>query len=157
MNETTLSSGFDAIPQAILDKLTRFDMPAVRGIDASEQTMEVAGVTVPVYQCESLVLGSGAAGMRATVELQRRGVDVLVASTGLFAGTSACSGSDKQTLYTASTDYKGDNFVKYAQSLCSGGAMDFSTAYVEAVGSIDAMGGLQYMGLPLPHDDQGAI
>mgnify|MGYP001170737026 CR=1 FL=1 len=157
-NDTKLTKdGFDAIPQAILDKLTRFNMPAVRGISASEQTVVVAGVTVPVYDCESLVLGSGAAGMRAVVELKRRGVDVLVASTGLFAGTSACSGSDKQTLYTASTDYKGDNFIKYAQSLCGGGAMDFSTAYVEAVGSIDAIGGLQYMGLPLPHDDQGAI
>jgi succinate dehydrogenase / fumarate reductase flavoprotein subunit len=154
---TPSKGGFDVVPQAILDRLTRVDMPAVRGIDASEQTMEVAGVTVPVYTCEALVLGSGAAGMRATVELQRRGVDVLVASTGLFAGTSACSGSDKQTLYTASTDYKGDNFVKYAQSLCGGGAMDFSTAYIEAVGSNDAIGGLQYMGLPLPHDDQGAI
>ena len=154
---THFKEGIDAIPQAILDRLTRVDMPSVRGIDASEQTLDITGVTVPVYACESLVLGSGAAGMRATVELKRRGVDVLVASTGLFAGTSACSGSDKQTLYTASTDYKGDNFVKYAQSLCGGGAMDFSTAYVEAVGSIDAMGGLQYMGLPLPHDDQGAI
>ena len=154
---TRFKEDIDAIPQAILDRLTRVDMPSVRGIDASEQTLGITGVTVPVYACESLVLGSGAAGMRATVELKRRGVDVLVASTGLFAGTSACSGSDKQTLYTASTDYKGDNFVKYAQSLCGGGAMDFSTAYVEAVGSIDAMGGLQYMGLPLPHDDQGAI
>jgi succinate dehydrogenase/fumarate reductase flavoprotein subunit len=149
--------GFDAIPQAILDRLTRVDMPAVRGIDASADTLEVAGIEVPIYNCETLVLGSGAAGMRATVELHRRGVDVLVASTGLFAGTSACSGSDKQTLYTASTDYKGDNFIKYAQSLCSGGAMNFSTAYVEAVGSNDAVGGLQFMGLPLPHDDQGAI
>lgn len=35
--------------------------------------------------------------------------------------------------------------------------MNFSTAYVEAVGSIDALGGLQFMGLPLPCDDQGAI
>ena len=158
MNNTkTQTGGFDAIPQAILDKLTRFDMPAVRGIGASDQTVEIAGVTVPVYDAEALVLGSGAAGMRAVVELHRRGVDVLVASTGLFAGTSACSGSDKQTLYTVSTDYKGDNFINYAKSLCSGGAMDFSTAYIEAVGSNDAIGGLQYLGLPLPHDDQGAI
>ncbi len=156
-NSNSPKDGFDAIPQEILDRLTRVDMPAVRGIDASEEVLEVAGVTVPVYQCEALVLGSGAAGMRAVVELHRRGVDVLVASTGLYAGTSACSGSDKQTLYTASTDYKGDNFIKYAQSLCGGGAMDFSTAYVEAVGSNDAVGGLQFMGLPLPHDDQGAI
>lgn len=157
MKTTSQNDGFDSIPQEILDRLTRVDMPAVRGIDPSSETIEVAGVSVPVYTCESLVLGSGAAGMRAVVELKRRGIDVLVASTGLYAGTSACSGSDKQTLYTASTDYKGDNFVKYAESLCGGGAMDFSTAYVEAVGSIDAMGGLQYMGLPLPHDDQGAI
>jgi len=153
----TPKDGFDAIPQAILDRLTRVDMPAVRGIDPSEDSIEVSGIQVPIYKCEALVLGSGAAGMRATVELHRRGVDVLVASTGLFAGTSACSGSDKQTLYTASTDYKGDNFIKYAESLCSGGAMNFSTAYIEAVGSNDAVGGLQFMGLPLPHDDQGAI
>ncbi|WP_269523340.1 FAD-dependent oxidoreductase [Coraliomargarita parva] len=148
---------FETVPQDILDKLTRFEMPAVRGEAPSESTVDIDGVTVPVYQCEALVLGSGAAGMRAVVELHRRGVDVLVASTGLYAGTSACSGSDKQTLYTASTDYKGDNFIKYAEGLCGGGAMNFSTAYVEAVGSIDAIGGLQFMGLPLPHDDYGAI
>ncbi len=35
--------------------------------------------------------------------------------------------------------------------------MNFSTAYVEAVGSIGAIGGLQFIGLPLPHDDRGAI
>lgn len=154
---TSNGDGFDAIPQAILDKLTRFDMPSVRGIDPSDECFEINGVSVPRYNCQALVLGSGAAGMRAVVELHRRGVDVLVASTGLFAGTSACSGSDKQTLYTASTDYKGDNFIKYAEGLCSGGAMNFSTAYIEAVGSNDAVGGLQFMGLPLPHDDQGAI
>jgi|GEM_PF-2458570 len=85
---TPTEDGIDAIPQAILDRLTRVDMPAVRGIDATEQSMQVAGVTVPVYSCDELVLGSGAAGMRAAVELMRRGVDVLVASTGLFAGTS---------------------------------------------------------------------
>ena len=110
-----------SIPQAILDRLTRVDMPKVSSVAKSEEMIEVAGVSIPVYECETLVLGSGAAGMRAAVELKRRGVDVLVASTGLFAGTSACSGSDKQTLYTASTDYKGDNFVSYAKGLCSGG------------------------------------
>ena len=155
-SSNTDQGAFDAIPQASRS-IDSFDMPAVRGIDASEYCIDVSGVQIPIYTCEALVLGSGAAGMRATVELKRRGLDVLVASTGLFAGTSACSGSDKQTLYTASTDFKGDNFIRYAESLCSGGAMDFSTAYVEALGSVDAMGGLQFMGLPLPHDDQGAI
>jgi len=159
MKTPTASSveSLSSIPQEILDRLTRFDMPAVRGINPSNDCFEISGVSIPIYKCEALVLGSGAAGMRATLELHRRGIDVLVVSTGLFAGTSACSGSDKQTLYTASTDYKGDNFIKYAESLCSGGAMNFSTAYIEAVGSIDAIGGLQYLGLPLPHDDQGSI
>lgn len=157
INSDENKDGFDAIPQAILDRLTRVDMPKVKGIDSSDETVEVEGLTIPVYRCEALVLGSGAAGMRATVELHRRGIDVMVASTGLFAGTSACSGSDKQTLYSVSTDYKGDNFINYAKSLCAGGAMNFSTAYVEAVGSNDAVGGLQFMGLPLPHDDNGAV
>lgn len=159
MKNSTISqeTGTVQVPQDILDRLTRVDMPVVRGIEPSAETVEIGGEAVPVYRCETLVLGSGAAGMRAVVELKRRGIDVLVASTGLFAGTSACSGSDKQTLYTASTDYKGDNFIEYAKGLCSGGAMNFSTAYVEAVGSIDAIGGLQFMGLPLPSDDHGAI
>lgn len=146
-----------SVPPEILERLTRVEMPKVPCVEPSRRTLQVGEWTVPVYNCDALVLGSGAAGMRAVVELKRRQLDVLVASTGLFAGTSACSGSDKQTLYTASTDYTGDNFVEYAKGLCAGGAMDFSTAYIEAVGSVDAIGGLQFMGLPLPHDDQGAI
>ena len=43
MNDTkTQKSGFDAIPQAILDKLTRFDMPVVRWVEAAEQTLYTA-------------------------------------------------------------------------------------------------------------------
>lgn len=157
MKKSTESDTFTDIPQAILDKLTNVEMPRVRGTDSVCGILTVEGMEIPVYRAEALVLGSGAAGMRAAVELKRRGVDVLVASTGLFAGTSACSGSDKQTLYSASTDFKGDNFVEFAKGLCSGGAMNFSTAYVEAVGSIDAVSGLQYIGLPLPHDENGAV
>ncbi len=147
----------EKIPQDILQRLTNVDMPKVPGTDMPEDIVNVLDKDIPVYACEALVLGSGAAGMRAAVELKRRGVDVLVASTGLFAGTSACSGSDKQTLYSASTDFKGDNFIEYAKGLCAGGAMNFSTAYVEAVGSVDAVSGLQFMGLPIPHDENGAI
>ncbi|MEM6884203.1 MAG: FAD-binding protein, partial [Verrucomicrobiota bacterium] len=157
MDPNSTDNDFSAVPQEILDQLTRFGMPKVQKEPETDECITISDKTIPVYRCEALVLGSGAAGMRAAVELKRRDVDVLVASTGLFAGTSACSGSDKQTLYTASTDYKGDNFIDYAKSLCAGGGMNFSTAYVEAVGSVDAVGGLQFMGLPLPHDDRGAI
>ena len=111
----------------------------------------------PVHRVEALVLGSGAAGLRAAVELKRQNVDVAVCSTGLFSGTSACSGSDKQTLHTAGTSNRGDDFVKLANDIGSGGAMDKDTAYIEAVGSIGAFAGLQYLGLPLPQDRFGAV
>lgn len=81
---------------------------------------------------------------------------MLIATAGLYMGTSACSGSDKQTLFTA-TAGNGDNFTKLAEALASGGAMDHDTAYVEAVGSLHTLGGLQYLGLELPEDRYGAI
>jgi hypothetical protein len=59
---------------------------------------------------------------------------------GLYMGTSACSGSDKQTLFTAATAGTGDNFIALAEALASGGAMDLDTAYVEAVGSLHTLG-----------------
>lgn len=82
---------------------------------------------------------------------------MLIATAGLYMGTSACSGSDKQTLFTAATAGNGDNFTKLAEALASGGAMDHDTAYVEAVGSLHTLGGLQYLGLELPEDRYGAI
>ena len=96
-----------------------------------------------------LVIGSGAAGLRAAVELKRRGVDVGVATQSAWGGTSACSGSDKQTLHTANTSDRGDDYRALAEALGAGGAMDADIAYVEAVGSQRALASLQYLGLPL--------
>ena len=117
----------------------------------------MAGFRVPLYACEALVLGSGAAGLRAAVELKRRGVDVVVATQNLYGGTSACSGSDKQTLHTACGSGRGDDFDALAAALGAGGAMDEDTAYVEAVGSLGALASLQFMGLPVPLDAYGAV
>jgi succinate dehydrogenase / fumarate reductase, flavoprotein subunit len=143
--------------QALLDALTDVDMPPAPTSPMPHGTLETAGMRIPRYRCAALVLGSGAAGLRAAVELARRKVDVMVATQTLYWGTSACSGSDKQTLHTASTCGNGDSFLKVAEALGAGGAMDADTAYVEAVGSIEAMAGLQFMGLPLPQDRFGAV
>jgi succinate dehydrogenase / fumarate reductase flavoprotein subunit len=124
---------------------------------AAREQLAVAGIRVPLYACEALVLGSGAAGLRAAVELKRRGVDVVVATQNLYGGTSACSGSDKQTLHTASGSGRGDDFDALAAALGAGGAMDEDTAYVEAVGSHPALASLQFMGLPVPLDAYGAV
>ncbi|MDM8620717.1 FAD-binding protein, partial [Escherichia coli] len=106
--------------------------------------------------CNTLVLGSGAAGWRAAVELKRQNVDVMVASSKAFWGTSACSGSDKQTLHTANTRANGDHFLTLSNTLAAGGAMDHDTAYVEAVGSVNTCEVLKYLGLDLPEDLFGA-
>ena len=145
------------VDNAILDALTHVAFP--KGFVQAEPSSVVTidNVTYPVWRADALVVGSGAAGLRAAVELQRRQQNVLLATAGLYMGTSACSGSDKQTLFTAATAGTGDNFIALAEALASGGAMDLDTAYVEAVGSLHTLGVLQYLGLELPEDRYGAI
>jgi len=143
--------------QSILDALTDVVMPKRHPTRAAQGAVEADGLRLPVYACSALVLGSGAAGWRAAVELKRRGIDVMVATQNLYGGTSACSGSDKQTLHTAATGRHGDDFIALAAALGAGGAMDEDTAYVEAVGSLRALSSLQYLGLPIPLDRLGAV
>lgn len=145
------------VPQRILDALTRVDMPAIPDHPVPDESLVVDGVRLPVFRTGVLVVGSGAAGLRAAIESARAGLSVLVASMSPYGGTSACSGSDKQTLHTAGTSNKGDNYAKLAADIGAGGAMDLDQAYVEAVGSIGAFAGLQYLGLPLPTDRFGAV
>ncbi len=146
-----------SIPQDILDRLTDVPLPKVPPAGLSGTIISAAGADLPLITCGVLVVGSGAAGLRAAVELKRRGEHVVVASMSLFGGTSACSGSDKQTLHTAGTANHGDDFTKLAHALGAGGCMDGDTAYVEAVGSLHTLSGLQFLGLPLPLDRFGAV
>lgn len=143
------------IPQPILDALTDVDMPRLPPERPAPESIEVAGRMLPLYRHGCIVVGSGAAGLRAAVELKRRGCDVALASQSSWGGTSACSGSDKQTLHTANTAGSGDDLLAMARAIRAGGAMDEDTAYAEAVGSARAMASLQYLGLPLPQDCLG--
>jgi succinate dehydrogenase / fumarate reductase, flavoprotein subunit len=145
------------VPQSILDRLTDIAMPRLASERPSRELMKVGAYVLPVRRSEALVLGSGAAGLRAAVEMKRRDVDVVIASQSAFGGTSACSGSDKQTLHTANSAGGGDDFRALADALAAGGAMDEDTAYVEAVGSVRALASLQFMGLPLPQDRLGGV
>jgi succinate dehydrogenase / fumarate reductase flavoprotein subunit len=132
-------------------------MPRLPNERRASERIAAGGVDVPVQRCAVLVVGSGAAGLRAAVELKRRGVDVAVATQSAYGGTSACSGSDKQTLHTANSADQGDNFRALAAAIGGGGAMDADTAYVEAVGSARALASLQYLGLPIPQDSLGGV
>lgn len=145
------------IPHDVLDGLTDVPMPRLPNERLPDKFLSAHGVRAPMRRCEALVLGSGAAGLRAAVELKRRGVDVMVATQSAWGGTSACSGSDKQTLHTANTADRGDDFRALAEAIGAGGAMDEDTAYVEAVGSARALASLQFLGLPIPLDRYGGI
>ncbi len=145
------------VPQAILDALTDVEMPRLPPEPEAGEHADLPGHRVPIHRAGAVVVGSGAAGLRAAVELARRGVEVAIISQSAWGGTSACSGSDKQTLHTANTADLGDNYKDMARSIRAGGAMDEDTAYVEAVGSPRAMASLQYLGLPLPQEKLGGI
>lgn len=142
---------------AILNALTHVPFPKGFTQAPPDSVVTLDNVNYPLWRADALVVGSGAAGLRAAVELRRRQQNTLLATAGLYMGTSACSGSDKQTLFTAATAGNGDNFLKLADALSGGGAMDNDTAYVEAVGSLHTLGGLQFLGLELPEDRYGAI
>jgi succinate dehydrogenase/fumarate reductase flavoprotein subunit len=151
--ETRVAGPLD---QSILDALTDIAMPKTPPARAPRERAHAGGFALPLHRCEALVLGSGAAGLRAAVELKRRHVDVVVATQAVYGGTSACSGSDKQTLHTACDSAGGDDFNALAEALGAGGAMDEDTAYVEAVGSLKALDSLAFIGLPIPRDSFGA-
>ena len=144
------------VPQHILDALTDVEMPRLPPEGAAPEFLDIQGYRVPLYRSGCVVVGSGAAGLRVAVELKRRGGDVAVISQSAWGGTSACSGSDKQTIHTANTADRGDDYAAMARAIRAGGAMDEDTAYVEAVGSSRAMASLQFMGLPLPQNGFGA-
>jgi succinate dehydrogenase / fumarate reductase, flavoprotein subunit len=143
------------IPRPILDALTDIRMPGLPPARAIADHVDLAGWRIPTRAAGAVILGSGAAGLRAAVELRRRGADTVILSQSAWGGTSACSGSDKQTLHTANTADRGDDYRAMARAIRAGGAMDEDTAYVEAVGSGRAMASLQYLGLSLPQDALG--
>ncbi len=145
------------IPQKILDALTDVKMPRLSPKPQTKEWIVVGGWKISLRRSCVAIVGSGAAGLRAAVELRRREVDVCVVTQSVYGGTSACSGSDKQTLHMAHMSDRGDNFKAMAQAIGAGGSMDKDTAYVEAVGSVRAMSTLQFLGLPLPVDSYGGV
>jgi succinate dehydrogenase/fumarate reductase flavoprotein subunit len=145
------------IPQDILDALTDIEMPRLTTERPANGTVVARGFSIPFHRSEALILGSGAAGLRAAVEMKRRDLDVAIATQSAFGGTSACSGSDKQTLHTANGAGEGDNYRAMADALGAGGAMNEDAAYIEAVGSSRALSSLQFMGLPIPQDRLGGV
>jgi succinate dehydrogenase/fumarate reductase flavoprotein subunit len=113
--------------------------------------------SVPRYRTHTLVVGSGAAGLNAAVQLRRQGIaDVLILTEGLEQGTSINTGSDKQTYYKLSLcGGEADSPRAMAESYLAAGSMHGDLALVEAALSSRAFLHLVGLGVPFPTDRYG--
>jgi succinate dehydrogenase/fumarate reductase flavoprotein subunit len=105
----------------------------------------------------TLVIGSGAAGLNAALQLRANGVeDVTIITEGLDKGTSINTGSDKQTYYKLSMcGGETDAPMAMAETYFSGGSMHGDLALVEASLSARAFMHLVNLGVPFPRDKYG--
>src|SRR5512136_964809 len=122
-----------------------------------EETLMVASRSLPLTWVHTLVIGSGAAGLNAAVQLRANGVeDVMIVTEGLHKGTSINTGSDKQTYYKLSMcGGEADSPVAMAETYFSGGSMHGDLALVEASLSARAFMHLVNLGVPFPRDKYG--
>jgi succinate dehydrogenase/fumarate reductase flavoprotein subunit len=113
--------------------------------------------SVPVTEVHTLVIGSGAAGLNAAIQLWKNGIeDVLILSEGLQMGTSINTGSDKQTYYKlAICGADADAPRLMAETYFAGGSMHGDLALVEASVSARAFMNLVNLGVPFPRDAYG--
>ncbi len=114
-------------------------------------------VALPITLVHTLVIGSGAAGLNAAVQLHSGGAeDLLIVTEGLQMGTSINTGSDKQTYYKLSLcGDDADAPRTMAETYFSGGGMHGDLALVEASLSVRAFVNLVNLGVPFPRDAFG--
>ncbi len=112
---------------------------------------------VPVGWVHTLVIGSGAAGLNAAVQLAMHGIeDLLIVNEGLQKGTSINTGSDKQTYYKLSLcGAEADAPALLAETYFAGGSTHGDLALVEASLSARAFLHLVNLGVPFPRDPYG--
>ena len=110
-----------------------------------------------IHTVHTLVVGSGAAGLRAAEHLHELGMrDIAVITEGMTCGTSRNTGSDKQTYYKLSlSGSDADSVREMAASLYAGHAVDGDIALCEAAASAGGFFHLAQLGVPFPTNEYG--
>ena len=110
-----------------------------------------------IHHVHTLVVGSGAAGLRAAERLHELGcTDVAVITEGMNCGTSRNTGSDKQTYYKLSlSGSDADSVREMAASLYQGHSVDGDIALCEAAASAAGFFHLAQLGVPFPTNEYG--
>ncbi len=111
------------------------------------------------YQINTIVIGSGAAGLNAAIHFVEEGGDpnqITIVSEKIGGGTSFNAGSDKQTYYKLSIGGDAhDSIREMAESYRKGGSMHGDIALVEAANSIREFMHLVSLGVPFPTNKYG--
>ena len=117
----------------------------------------IANRKLRTFSYNTIIVGSGAAGLNAAGQLHRLGQkDIAIVTEGILMGTSRNTGSDKQTYYRmALSGDESDSIIQMAHNLFDGGAMDGDIALCEAASSTRAFFHLVELGVPFPHDRYG--
>ncbi len=118
---------------------------------------ETVNGSIPLTWVHTLIVGSGAAGLNAAVQLRASGIeDILIVTEGVQKGTSINTGSDKQTYNKLGLCGAGaDSPVAMAETYFAGGGMHGDIALVEAGQSMRAFMHLVNLGVPFPRDEYG--
>jgi succinate dehydrogenase/fumarate reductase flavoprotein subunit len=119
--------------------------------------LEVGKNSYRTYRLHTLIIGSGAASLKAADRLHQYGItDTAIVTDNLHGGTSRNTGSDKQTYYKPSLSSPGpDSPYGMADALVRGGGMHGDIALTEALGSLEAFYHLVTIGVPFPHNEYG--
>ena len=122
-----------------------------------KSTVNIKGYDIDVYSLNTVIVGTGAAGLNAADSLYNLGqTDTAIVTEGINMGTSRNTGSDKQTYYklTVSGDTP-DSVKEMADTLFSGGSMHGDIALAEASLSAKSFYKLVDIGVPFPHNKYG--
>jgi len=131
------------------------------------ETRQIANQTVTFHRYNTVIVGSGAAGMNCAVHMcefmQQKGVAdpakrIAVVTAGLGLGASRMSGSDKQTYYKIGTSPDiADSAEEFAKSLTAAGCCHGDLSLAEAIGSLREFYHLVQAGVPFPTDSMGTF
>jgi succinate dehydrogenase/fumarate reductase flavoprotein subunit len=124
-----------------------------------KEFIDVDDAKLAYYRFNTIVVGSGAAGLNAASRIYDLGCkDVALVTEGMKMGTSRNTGSDKQTYYRLSeSGGKPDNVSDMAKSIYASGATDKDLAFCEAAGSLRAFYRLTELGVGFPQDPYGVF
>ncbi len=119
--------------------------------------MDQKSYNLEQLKVNTVIVGTGAAGYNAAVNLKRLGQDdILLISENRLGGTSRNTGSDKQTYYKLTLCGEDpDSVVGMARTLFDGKAVDGDIALCEAALSPRCFLHLASLGLPFPTNRYG--